>query len=128
MTAAGGETVRTFVPKPLPPEPPLETFRQILLLVIAAWNVGSMCFPIWRAETGKDYRPEWDAMMAKSPPEARILLHELMERRATEPFATDQRAVGEWSLSPDGRGSFTFRCEARFPRAGAAGEGPARPG
>jgi hypothetical protein len=55
--------------------------------------------------------------MAGAAPQARGLVDELMRRRASEPFNQDQRAVGEWSLNPDGRGSFTFRCDARLPRA-----------
>lgn len=111
----------------LPPKPPLELFRQMMQLVIAAWNYGSMTFSIWRAATGKDYRPEWNAMMTKAGPEARAVLDELMRRRASEPFHQDQRAVGEWSLHPDGHGSFNFRCDARLPPTGGKSDEPPRP-
>ena len=37
----------------LPPQPPVEKFRQYLTLVVAIWNLGTMTFSAWRANTGK---------------------------------------------------------------------------
>lgn len=101
----------------LPPEPPLETFRQMMLIVIAVWNFGSMSFSIWEKQRTKDYVAEWDRMMRRADPQARALFEELLRRRASEPFKTDQRAVGEWSVVATGpKGQFNFRCEARIPQ------------
>lgn len=111
----------------LPPEPALETFRQMMKIVILVWNFGSMTFSIWRAETGKDYGSQWKTLMKRAGPEARAVFDELLRRRASAPFHEDQRAVGEWSLHPDGQGSFNFRCEARLPRGDHEAEEPPRP-
>lgn len=99
----------------LPPQPPVEQFRQFMTLVTAIWNVGTMAFPAWRALTGKNYDSELGRLLAQIPPEGRGHLDELVRRRASEPFREDQRAVGAWSIEPDGKGGYKFRCDAHFP-------------
>lgn len=99
----------------LPPDPPIEVFRNMMTIIIMVWNLGSMTFPIWRKQASTDHHAQWEAMMKQAPPETRLLFEELLRRRASAPYREDQRGVGEWSVRPDGNGGFHFRCDARLP-------------
>jgi len=99
----------------LPPEPPIEVFRNVMTVIIMVWNAGAMAFPIWRKQASTDIQGQWETLLRTAPEESRAVFEELAKRRASEPFRTDQRGVGEWSVMPNGKGSFNFRCDARLP-------------
>lgn len=100
----------------LPPETPIKTYRQMMQIAITVWNAGSMRFPIWQKQSSKDYALEWDRLMQRAEPQTRAFFEGMMRRRTSEPFNTDQRGVGEWSVVATGsKGEFNFRCEARLP-------------
>lgn len=110
------ETILEFaepILKPLGPVPELEPARRVLDLAVAVWNFHAMATPLW----GKPhFLAEARAKMAgpDNPPGVATIFETLLERRASL-YGDDYRAVGTWSLDPDGAGGHSFRCDARLP-------------
>lgn len=91
---------------------PLELVRAAFDVVILVWNSHVMAMPRWG-------QPKFLADLYQSlrEPEAAPELVETvrtLSQRRQERFATDARAVGEWSVSVQ-QGQWKFRCDARAP-------------
>ena len=94
---------------------PLEVIRSVFEMVITVWNAHVTAMPRW----GK---PQFLADLEQRlgdpqlPPDAVEALHALSMRRRLPRFASDDRAVGEWSLVAGAEG-WRLRCDARAPSA-----------
>jgi hypothetical protein len=92
---------------------PLEAAQSIFEMVIAVWNAHVMAMPRWG-------QPLFLAALHERlqdpqvSPEAIQALRTLSQRRL-ERFASDGRAVGEWSLTMEA-GQWRLRCDARVPK------------
>lgn len=98
----------------LDPDQPYEVVRSTFEIVIMVWNAHVMAMPRWGqprhlAELHKRLQ---DPLV---PPPMIDAFRELSHRR-TERFATDARAVGDWSIAQES-GRWRQRCDARTPDA-----------
>lgn len=95
---------------------PYETVRSTFEIVILVWNAHVMAMPRWGKpkfladlqERAQD--PQMPAPFAQA--------FELLSQRRAQRFATDARAVGEWSVIQQS-GQWRLRCDARAPNAAA---------
>ena len=106
-----------------PEVPPIDVLRKLLKIVITVWNAHTLAMPIWGEPHHLDDMKQLRAG-PDGPPWTATVFAALEERRL-ERFADDPRAVGEWTIEPDGDG-FVFRCDARLP-ASVLGDGSKRP-
>ena len=92
---------------------PLEMIRSTFEMVITVWNAHVTAMPRWgRPQFLADFEQRLgDPQM---PLEAAVALRALSERRSLPRFASDDRAVGEWSLVGGAKG-WRLRCDAREP-------------
>ena len=91
---------------------PLEAIQSVFRIVITVWNAHVVATPRWGqprflADLQERMR---DPQM---PPEMVEAMRTLSQRRL-ERFASDGRAVGDWSLVMDA-GEWQLRCDARVP-------------
>ena len=93
---------------------PYETVRSTFEIVILIWNAHVMAMPRWGqprflADLRSDaYDPQMPAQFAQA--------FELLSQRREQRFASDARAVGEWSVVQQS-GQWRLRCDARAPDA-----------
>jgi hypothetical protein len=98
----------------LDPDQPYDVVRSTFETVILVWNAHVMAIPRWGqprflAELHTRLQdPQMPAPMVEA-------LKALSQRRL-EQFATDARAVGEWSIAREA-GHWRLRCDARAPGA-----------
>lgn len=91
---------------------PHEVVRQSFEFVILVWNAYVMAMPRWG-------QPSWLADLHQRLQDPQMpapmvqAFRELSQRRA-ERFASDARAVGEWSIVQQS-GQWRLRCDARAP-------------
>ena len=93
-----------------------ETVHSTFEIVILIWNAHVMAMPRW----GK---PRFLADLQKRAEDPQIPVQfaqafELLSQRRAERFASDARAVGEWSVAQQS-GQWRLRCDARAPDAAA---------
>ena len=91
---------------------PLDTIQSVFKIVITVWNAHVMAMPRWG-------QPRFLADLhermqdPQMPPEMVEAMRTLSQRRL-ERFASDGRAVGEWSLVMEAD-QWRLRCDARVP-------------
>jgi hypothetical protein len=93
-------------------EQSLDVARSTFEIVILVWNAHVMAMPRWgqpKFLTDLHERLRDPAMPAETVDAFRMLSQQRLER-----FATDARAVGEWSLVMES-GQWRLRCDARAP-------------
>ncbi len=95
---------------------PYETVHSTFDIVIMIWNAHVMAMPRW----GK---PRFLADLQKRAEDPRMPVQfaqafDLLSQRRAERFASDARAVGEWSVVQHS-GQWRLRCDARAPDAAA---------
>lgn len=91
---------------------PPEAARAAFELVIAVWNAHVMAMSRWgRPQPLAELHQRMQA--GQMPAETVEIIRTLSQRRL-ERFATDGRAVGEWSVVCEG-GAWRLRCDARVP-------------
>ena len=89
-----------------------EELRSVLKIVILVWNAHVLAMPRWgQAKTLADLHEQ--LRDPEMPPEMVETIRALSQRRL-ERFATDARAVGEWSVV-NVAGEWRLRCDARAP-------------
>ena len=93
---------------------PYETVHSTFEVVILIWNAHVMAMPRW----GK---PRFLAdlhqrLLDPQTPAPFAQAFELLSQRRAERFASDARAVGEWSVVQQS-GQWRLRCDARVPDA-----------
>jgi hypothetical protein len=95
---------------------PYEVVRSTFEIVITVWNAHVMAMPRWG-------QPSHLAELHKRVQDPQVptpmidAFRELSRRRAAR-FATDARAVGEWSVTRD-TDRWRLRCDARAPDSAA---------
>ncbi|MDI1442429.1 hypothetical protein [Polyangium sp. 6x1] len=97
----------------LGPVPPVDAARNALTIVITVWNAHVMAMPIWGIP---EHLARVQALLRD--PVAQQGMKEAfaaLSARRREKLNDDPRAVGEWSILPDGHGGHRFRCDARVP-------------
>ncbi len=95
-----------------PEVPPIDVLRKLLKIVITVWNAHALAMPIW----GEPHHLDNMKQLVGGPgipPWTGSVVAALTERRHAR-FVDDPRAIGEWTIEPDGDG-FVFRCDARLP-------------
>ena len=91
--------------------PSMPGIRNVLTLVIVAWNAYAMEHPAW-GDKGAIATARERVRAPHYPPEVATLFDAMLERRASE-YATDLRLVDEWDVASDGAGGFSLHCGAR---------------
>ena len=95
---------------------PYETVHSTFEIVILIWNAHVMAMPRWgQARFLADLHrrlldPQFPAPMVEA--------FTVLSQRRAERFASDARAVGEWSVVQQS-GQWRLRCDARVPDAAA---------
>jgi hypothetical protein len=87
-----------------PDIPPIDVLRKLLKIVITVWNAYTLAMPIWGEPQHLDNVNE--VLGGPASPWTAATVAALTERRH-ERFGDDPRAVGEWTIEPDGDG-FVF--------------------
>lgn len=91
---------------------PRELWESTMTIVVMVWNAHVTAMPRWgQPQHLVDLHERLKA--ADIPPELVDAVRVLSQRRL-EHFATDARAVGEWSFV-GGQEAMRFRCDARAP-------------
>ena len=91
---------------------PRELWESTMTIVVMVWNAHVTAMPRWgQPQHLVDLHERLKA--ADIPPELVDAVRVLSQRRL-EHFATDTRAVGEWSFV-GGQEAMRFRCDARAP-------------
>lgn len=97
----------------LGPDAPPEAVRAAFEFVVLVWNAHVCALPRWG-------QPRFLADLQRSlqactPPDgAKVEAFRVLSQRRSEHFATDARAVGEWSVETRA-GRWHLRCDARAP-------------
>jgi hypothetical protein len=96
----------------LDPDQPYEVVRSTFELVILVWNAHVMALPRWGQPR---HLAELHARLQDPQlPAPMVEVFKALSQRRAERFATDGRAVGEWSVTRKA-GQWRFRCDARVP-------------
>jgi hypothetical protein len=96
----------------LDPDQPVEVIRSTFETIILVWNAHVMAMPRWGQPRflAELHQRLQDAQMPAPTVEA----VKALSQRRLEQFATDARAVGEWSIVQES-GQWRLRCDARAP-------------
>lgn len=96
----------------LDPDQPVEVVRSTFETIILVWNAHVMAMPRWGQPRflAELHQRLQDAQM----PAPMVEAVKALSHRRLEQFATDARAVGEWSIVQES-GQWRLRCDARAP-------------
>ncbi|MDI1476386.1 hypothetical protein [Polyangium sp. y55x31] len=97
----------------LGPAPPIEVAENALRIVITVWNAHVMAMSVWGIP--EHLAHVQDLLRDPIAPQGMKDAFAALSVRRREKFSEDPRAVGEWSIVPDGHGGHQFRCDARVP-------------
>ena len=91
---------------------PYEVVRSTFEIVVLVWNAHVMAMPRWGQPR---HLAELHARLQDPQlPAPMVEAFKALTQRRAERFATDARAVGEWSVA-QAAGQWRFRCDARVP-------------
>ena len=91
---------------------PYEVVRSTFEIVVLVWNAHVMAMPRWGQPR---HLAELHARLQDPHlPAPMVEAFKSLSQRRAERFATDARAVGEWSVTHKA-GQWRFRCDARVP-------------
>lgn len=96
----------------LDPDQPYEAVRSTFEIVILVWNAHVMAMPRWgQARQLAELHARLQDPQLPAPMVEAITT---LSQRRVERFATDARAVGQWSVAYEA-GQWRLRCDARVP-------------
>jgi hypothetical protein len=109
IVAFGGPIIQQ-----LDPDLPYEVVRSTFEVVILVWNAHVMAMPRWGQP--RHLAELHSRLQDPQMPAPMVDAFRELSRRRTERFASDARAVGDWSIAQES-GQWRLRCDARTPDA-----------